>query len=128
MFGEKAQEYLKFLGPALGALAMTLITAVNVGEFDLAAVETGLVALAAAVVSLAVTNTREGISRYMKAIAPAFLTLVGVGIHALITGDLGEPAEVRMAVSGLMSALFALILPNISVTTGRNVLDSPRTA
>lgn len=106
-------EYLKAIGPALTALAMTLITAVNVGAFDVAAIETGVVGLAAALVSLIVTNTRQGVRRYMKAIAPAVLTLIGVAVHALLTGELGDPAEVRMAVAGGLSALVALILPNV---------------
>ncbi len=120
MFGSKIQEYLKFVGPALAALAMCLITAVNTGHFDIQAVETGLVALAAAVVSLVVTNTRAGVARYMKATAPAFLTLVGVGIHTAVTGEFNEQ-ELRIATSGLMAAMFALVLPNISLNTGRNV-------
>ncbi len=109
----KIQEYLKAIGPALTALAMTLVTAVNVGHFDLVAVETGAVGLASALVSLCVTNGPTGIRSYMKSLAPAVLTLIGVGIHALVTGGLGDPAELRIAVSGLLTSVVALILPNI---------------
>ncbi len=122
------QEYLKAIGPALTALAMTVITAVNLGHFDLVAVETGLVGLAASLVSLCVTNGPTGIRSYAKSLAPALLTVVGVGVHALVTGELGDPAEVRIAVSGLLASLVALVLPNVKLlpVTAAPVTVPPR--
>ncbi len=120
----RMQEYLKAIGPALTALAMTVITAVNVGHFDLVAVETGLVGLGAALVSLCVTNGPTGVRSYMKSLAPAVLTVLGVGVHGLVTGELGDPAEVRMAASGLMAALVALVLPNVAGVETQAQLDA----
>lgn len=110
----KLSEYMKSLAPALAAIAMTLATAVNLGELDLPAIETGLVGLAAAGVALVVKNGAVGISRYMKALAPALLTLIGVGIHALVTGDF-NPAEARIAASGLIASFITLIVPNVTI-------------
>ena len=119
--------YLKAIAPALTAIAMAVITAVNLGAFDWAALETGLVGLAAATVSFFVTNGPVGWRRYAKAIAPAVLTLVGVGVHALVTGELGDPSELRAAAAGLLAALMTLVIPNFAVapaTSGKPAATS----
>lgn len=106
------KPYLKAIAPALVALATTVSAALTSGVLDSEALEMGLVGVAAALVAYAVTNSPVGIRRYAKAIAPAALTILGVVIHATVTGEWNEQ-EARLAGAGLLAALTTFIIPNV---------------
>jgi hypothetical protein len=104
--------YLKSAVPAAVALCSTLIAAVSTGALNLPEVETGVTGILAALVAYATTNGSVGISRYAKALGPAFLTLTAVLVHALIVGELNI-VDTRIAVAGLLSAGVTFLVPNV---------------
>lgn len=105
--------FSKFVTPALLALFATVMTAITEGEFDLSALEVGFFGLASAIASFLVVNGPTGIRRYAKALAPAVLALVGIGLHTLFTGDFNE-SDTRAAIVMGLSAVVTFIVPNTS--------------
>jgi len=106
-------QFSKFITPALLALFATAMTAITQGAFDLAALEVGFFGLASATSSFLVVNGPTGVRRYAKALAPAVLALVGIGLHALFTGDFNE-SDTRAAIVMGLSAAVTFIIPNTS--------------
>lgn len=106
------RPYAKAVAPRAVAIAVLLIDLVrNGGQLDRGALEIAVVAFIAASVTFWVDSTPDGWRRYAKAIAPAVLTLIGVAVHALVTGEFDETTA-RIAAAGLGSALLSLIVPN----------------
>jgi hypothetical protein len=103
--------YLKFVRPALLALAATAVAAISQGTFDGPAFEIGFVGLAAASISFMVTNATGGIQAYMKAIAPAALTAIGILVHYTIASEFNA-VDLRIALAGGLAALVTLVSKN----------------
>jgi hypothetical protein len=106
------RPYAKAVAPRAAAILVLFLDLVrNGGQIDRGALEIAVVAFIAASITFWVDNTPTGWRRYAKAIAPAVLTLIGVAVHAIVTGDFDETTA-RIAAAGLGSALLSLVIPN----------------
>ena len=103
--------YLKFIAPAVLALLGAVIDGLVVGDWDRVQMEIMVVGLLSATVSFVVANGSDGVKRYAKALAPALLTIVGIGLHWLFTGEWNN-VETAGAVTGLLAAFVTLVTGN----------------
>lgn len=105
------QSYLKFMLPVVLSFAAFVVYALINGTIDVPQLELGLVGLAAATSAFWVGNGSVGLSRYLKALTPAALTVIAVLVHYAITGE-WDRAEWILGATGLVSAFITLVVPN----------------
>ena len=60
---------------------------------------------------MSVTINLGALGPFMKAIAPALLTLIGAGTNALISGKIDQQTLV-IAITGLVAAIVTYLVPN----------------
>lgn len=105
------RPYAKFIAPAFFALVGAIVLGVARGQFDQPQLEVLAVGFLSATLAFIITNGEHGIGRYAKALGPALLTVAGVGIHWLVTGQWNQ-AEWIAAITGIGTAFFTLLVPN----------------
>ena len=111
--------YAKFVTPAVLAIVVACLAAIQNGEFDLPALQIGFYGLVAATVTFLVTNGPKGLRRFTKALAPALLALVGLGLDYLFTDTFNE-GETRAAIAMGLAALVSYAVPNAGAIINRN--------
>lgn len=105
------RPYAKAVTPAVLAVLAAIVHGLTTGAIRTTDLEIAVVGLLAASVTFAVANAPIGLRRYLKAIAPAALTVVGVLVHWLVTGSWND-SEWTLAITGLGAAIVALLVPN----------------
>ena len=65
---------------------------------------------------MSVTVNLGALGPFMKAIAPALLTLIGAGTNALISGKVDQQTLV-IAITGLVAAIVTYLVPNAAKST-----------
>jgi len=65
---------------------------------------------------MSVTINLGALGPFMKAIAPALLTLIGAGTNALISGKIDQQTLV-IAITGLVAAIVTYLVPNAAQPT-----------
>jgi hypothetical protein len=108
------QPYAKAVYPAIMAVLATVAYGLVNRAVDVRTLEVGLVGLVSASLSFAVANGSAGAARYAKGLTPGLLTVAGVLVHYLITGEWGD-AEWVAGASGLVASFLALAVPNSPV-------------
>ncbi|MCA1571170.1 MAG: hypothetical protein LC798_12805 [Chloroflexi bacterium] len=102
---------LKALVPAVLTVLAVLIQALATDDGYKPELITAIVGLGSSALSYGVANLTVGLSRYLKALAPALMTVVVVLTTWVVTGEFSK-AELAAALTGGLAALTALILPN----------------
>lgn len=106
------RPYLKFVVPAFTAIVVALIHGVSTVGLNYTELEIAVTGLVAANVSFIVSNTPAGWRSYSKALAPAVLTLGGLGVHYVFTG-VWDAETAHIAIAGLVSSVLSFLVPNL---------------
>ena len=105
---DSLRPYLKALAPAAIALIGAVVYGLITDHWDKPQLEVLAVGFASAGVTFVLTGNAA------KVLGPALLTAIGIGVHYLITGE-WNAAETVGGLTGLMSALVALVVPNAGI-------------